>query len=228
MKNIKVFALSVVLAFAFATGALASPRVGDIMRFGEWDWRVLDVQNNRALIITENIIERRAYNEEDEEVTWETCTLRGYLNGEFLQKFSGEERGRIAETRIQNPDNLWYARKGGNHTEDKVFLLSLEEVDRYFGNSGDYENRRSKSERFFDGKREFVPDEDGPALVFSNANDSDRTAKLNNEPCLWWLRSPGYYSSRAAIVGGGGFVDASGVLVIDDYSGLRPALWLNL
>jgi len=75
--------------------------LGGVIQFGGHDWRVLDVQNNRALIITENIIERRPYNVELDDVTWETSTLRRYLNGEFLQKFSREDQARIAETRIR-------------------------------------------------------------------------------------------------------------------------------
>jgi len=47
--------------------------VGDIYHFGPYDWRVLGVQEDKALLITEGIIEERAYNEEDHSVTWETC-----------------------------------------------------------------------------------------------------------------------------------------------------------
>jgi ankyrin repeat protein len=64
--------------------------IGATIAFGNYKWRILDVQGGRALILTEDIIEKRRYNEKDEFVTWKTCTLRKYLNGEFLQKFTSE------------------------------------------------------------------------------------------------------------------------------------------
>ena len=97
--------------------------------FGPCEWRVLDVQNDKALILSENIIEKCKYNEEKTDVTWETCTLREYLNDEFLQKFTGEQQRRIVETRITNNDNLWYGynlwdgMKGGNDTTDKIWTI---------------------------------------------------------------------------------------------------------
>ena len=194
------------------------------IKFGGYNWRVLEKQGNRALIITEDIIELRPYNVGRKDVTWETCTLRKYLNGEFLSKFSKEEQARIIETRISNPDNLWYDTKGGNDTTDKIFLLSLEEVDRYFGNSGDYLNKRRKDWDVNNNK--WIPANGG--IVFSNANDSDRITKFENKALWWWLRSPGNVSSNAAYVGRVGYVYVYGYSVNSGAFGLRPALLLNL
>ena len=214
---------------AYNQAILSRPmRVGSIIQFGGMDWRVLDIQGKRALIITENIIEQRPYNVEYKDITWETCTLRKYLNGEFYAKFTKEDQGRIVETKITNPDNLWYGTKGGNDTTDKIFLLSLEEADKYFGNSGDYHNKkRSKYEgQYPNGK--WVLNNDG--LAFSNANDSGRIAKYNDKALFWWLRSPARYGNGAAIVHGGGGVYVNGDFVNGDFvfGGVRPALFLNL
>ena len=201
-------------------------RVGDIIQFGGYEWRVLDVQDKRALIITENIIEPRPYNDKREDVTWETCTLRKYLNDEFYAKFSKEEQGRIAETKISNPDNLWYDTKGGADTNDKIFLLSLEEVAKYFGNSDDYLNKkRSKYEgQYPSGK--WVPANDG--YGFSNTNDNGGIVKLYEITSFWWLRSPGINSMCAAVVDYVDGVDVSGSGAMgNDYIGFRPVLWLN-
>lgn len=107
-------------------------QVGDIIQFGGYEWRVLDVQNNSALIITESIIERHPYNVQYTDVTWEICDLRKYLNAEFLQKFSREDQAQIAETRVNNQNNQPYGTNGGNDTNDKIFLLSIEEAEKYF------------------------------------------------------------------------------------------------
>jgi len=201
------------------------------LQFGPYKWRVLDIQGEKALMITEDVIEHRPYNKKDTAVTWETCTLRKYLNGGFLgkylnggfmQKFSGEERGKIIETQISNPGNLWYGTPGGSDTMDKIFLLSLEEVDRYFGNSGDYQQKRRKS--YKNGK--LIANSNG--LAFSNIHDRGRQAKFNNWACWWWLRSPGTLRRYAACVRTVGYVLVSGDNVNADSGGVRPAFWLNL
>jgi len=222
--TMKVILAALLMTLMFVTGAIAAPEVGDTIPFGDWDWRVLDVQDGRILIITESVIEKRPYNLEPAHVKWETCALRRYLNGEFLQKFTEDEQSRIAETSIRNPDNIWFETNGGNDTTDKVFLLSLEEVDGYFGDSGDYQNKRRKKYegQYPDGK--WVPSDGGYA--FSNANDSDRIAKHDGQSPWWWLRSTGD-SFNGASVNGDGSVFVYGGSALYDTGGVRPVLWLN-
>jgi hypothetical protein len=196
-----------------------NPKIGDIIPFGEYDWRVLDVREERALIITEDIVEQRKYHEEYVDVTWETCDLRKYLNGEFLSKL---DSSRILTTPVKNDGNLWYGTKGGRDTQDKIFLLSLEEVDYYFGNSGDYSSMRRK--KYDNGK--YIADSNGYYL--SNNHDSSRVAKYGDEVCWWWLRSPGYFSYDAVDVSEVGGVGVDGSCVDDYNGGVRPALWINL
>jgi len=108
------------------------PKIGDIIPFGEYNWRVLDVKGDKALIITEDVVEQRRYHEQYIDVTWETCDLRKYLNGEFLDKF---DSARIVQVTNQNPDSP-YDGKDGNPTQDKIFLLNLDEFLKYFGDNG--------------------------------------------------------------------------------------------
>jgi hypothetical protein len=104
------------------------------IEFGGLTWYVLDKKDGKTLVMSEKVLEMRAYNNVDEPMTWETCDLRAYLNGEFLKKtFSAEDRARIVETTVQNKSNGKYAISGGNDTTDKVFLLSLEEAELYLG-----------------------------------------------------------------------------------------------
>lgn len=111
-------------------------QVGDKISFGCYDWRVLDIQNNVALIITECIIEQRAYHDAYKDITWVDCSLRKYLNVEFYNKFDAIDKTRIIPVLNKNPDNQWYGSKGGEDTQDRIFLLSIEEaVCQYFGDS---------------------------------------------------------------------------------------------
>jgi len=202
-------------------------KIGSILPFGSYKWRVLDVQGDEALIITEDVIEKRPYNEKYSDVTWETCELRKYLNSEFLQKFTKEQQGQIAETTNHNPKNLWYGTPGGRDTMDKIFLLSLEEADRYFGDCGDYLNKRRKRMEQHNNDRTLIADNEGQ--YFSNNHDKDRVANYGSKgACAWWLRSPGRNSNYAAGIGYGGYVGVHGNYLSIRTCGVRPALWLKV
>jgi len=195
------------------------------IQFGKYLWRVLDVQDGKVLLITEDIIDMRTYNKGFDDVTWEISAIRKYLNGEFLENnFSEEQIEKIIETEIPNHDNIWYGTKGGNDTKDKIFLLSLEEADKYFGNSGDYLNKRRK-----DNVNTFYGEDRKGLLFVSNEHNSERQAEYMKEERGWWLRSPGNKSTNVAIVDSDGSVHVRGFTVcyVFNFGGIRPALWLN-
>jgi len=111
-------------------------QAGEGISFGNYQWRVLALQSNAALIMTDEIIEQRSYHNKYIDITWADCSLREYLNTEFYDRFSEEEKSRIVPVQNKNPDNPWFGTIGGVDTEDKVFILSLEELAcKYFGNS---------------------------------------------------------------------------------------------
>jgi hypothetical protein len=113
--------------------------VGQIVRFADRDWRVLnlDKTNHRALVITKDIIEMRFYHESYDDITWEYCTLRSYLNNQFFQSLPAHIKSRVIEVINQNPDNPQYGTAGGSPTRDKVFLLSIDEANGYFKDDND-------------------------------------------------------------------------------------------
>ena len=57
------------------------------IRFSKHDWLVLDKQDSKMLIVTEKVIEKRPYHNEEAAITWETSNMRKYLNGEFYDSF---------------------------------------------------------------------------------------------------------------------------------------------
>jgi tetratricopeptide (TPR) repeat protein len=111
---------------------LSTAIIGSIVKYGEYEWRVLDKTNNKLLIIANDIVKYLAYNSEYVSITWEQCTLREYLNGEFYSKFTEAEKALIADTKVVNADNSKYGTSGGNDTTDKIFLLSIDEANKYF------------------------------------------------------------------------------------------------
>lgn len=199
-------------------------KIHSSLSFGDYNWRVIDIQNNRALIITEDIIEQRPYHDAYKDITWADCALRKYLNGEFYDKFSATDKSRIIPVINKNLDNQWYGSKGGADTQDCIFLLSLEEVCRYFGDSLSKLYNPGKNQRYwFERKDE---------------NNSKRLARLQGtEWCWWWwLRSPGRVNVKAVyIFGTDGNIGIQGNNILKGNlsdgrctGGVRPALWLKL
>lgn len=186
--------------------------IGDIITFGEYRWRVLDVKDGKALILSDIVIETGAYNNTKIAVTWETCDLRKYLNDDFYNRFDGNEKSRITLTTIQNKANPWFGTDGGNDTTDRIFLLSIEEAVKYFGDSGQLKNRNPKSKLFINDQYKSVR----------------KAANSNGETAWWWLRSSGLRNNAAAQVYNGGSIHISGHYVNNDLGGIRPVLWLSV
>jgi len=191
-------------------------QVGDIIHFGNHDWVVLSIyENNTALIIVEDVITKNAFHDTWESVTWETSDLRTYLNSVFLNTFTQEEKIRILPRELHTPNNAWYGTRGGNDTMDYIFLLSIEEVVKYFGDSGQLRNPAP------------------PQYGIHQAELSDeynlvRIGFDENGVATWWyLRSPGFDYDAISIVNMDGSVNISGVLVGSGSSGVRPAMLLT-
>ena len=194
------------------------------VRFGKYNWRVLDVQNGKALLLTEDVIERCCYHSSGKKTTWEECELREYLNGAFLQTFSSLEQSQIASVTNANPDNPWYGIPGGKNTTDKIFLLSIDEVVKYFGDSGDLQAR--KGWYWEDPGQSVLKDEQG--YFINDQYNEARIGIYRSKNTWWWLRSPGGYGRHAVYVNSDGCLYIYGVYVDFDIGGVRPALWLNL
>lgn len=186
----------------------------DIITFGKYKWRVLGIKADRSLILSEDILELRWYHNNFVNITWADCDLRKYLNNEFYNAFSEDEKSKIITVTNRNPDNPWFKTKGGEDSADNIFLLSLEEVCEYFGDSRT--NLQNKG-----NQRWFIDDE----------NNGKRQAKYENDFHWWRLRSPGYYGRTSASVNSKGYVYIRGNGVYGkprDGGGVRPALWMKI
>lgn len=199
----------------------SSVEVGDSYTFGAYPqdndtkeaikWLVLAKEDNKILLISEKALDCQTYNDSWTGVTWETCSLRKWLNSTFLNAaFSPTEQKKIVSTTVSADKNPDYSTDPGKATTDKVFLLSINEANQYFDN---------------DEARKCVP------TLYAIANGayiSNIDPKGGAATCWWWLRSPGRCQDSAAYVHNSGAVSSSGISV--DYSSycVRPALWINL
>ena len=116
-------------------------KVGNRVMFGGGgsmhEWIVLDKKDGKLLLLKKNVLIAQAYNNEMTDTTWSECSLRKWLNNDYIaQSFSDEEKKMILDTPVVNADNTRgeSSTPGGDDTVDKVFLLSIDEAEQYFKN----------------------------------------------------------------------------------------------
>lgn len=188
---------------------------GDIVEFGSYPqqqekkkepikWIVLEKRADKVLLISRYALDYKKYNKKDKDITWKDCTLRKWLNDEFIETaFDKNEQKHVAETILKNKGN----RKiyGGGDTLDKIFLLSIDEAEKYFSSD---DARKCEPTKY--AKAQYV--------------------HLGDNGCCWWLRSPGDYrnGAGAARVFSDGSVGTGGYSVDSVINTIRPALWINL
>ena len=202
---------------------LMNKNCGDYVTFGTYiqskdsdekepiEWKILEKKEDKALLISKYALSRQQYNYEPDDVTWETCDLRKWLNSEFFEDaFSDDEKSLIESTTVTADRNPKYRTRPGNDTIDKVFLLSIIEVSNYFN---------SDSERLCQ-PTEKANQEIEDTFFYAHSKDSDG--------CQWWVRSPGFTRVDAANVDAGGHINYNGLLVKNTISFARPALWINM
>jgi tetratricopeptide (TPR) repeat protein len=111
---------------------IKNSEVGKYVTVGDCKWKILEFQGNQVLLLKKTALPERAYNDVPGDTTWETSSLRKWLNAEFLAKtFTELEHKKIALSDIKNKDNETYHTLGGSDTKDYIFLLSMEEVQNY-------------------------------------------------------------------------------------------------
>ncbi len=231
---------------------------GDFVEFGAYEqdgnedngkepieWQVLENENGRMYLISKYVLDCKPLHNKTEDVTWETCTLRAWLNSEFMNAaFSAEEQTQIPSVELVNEGNNRYNTNGGNNTTDKVFVPSLNEIKRLVYDWGDadggasydlfiqptqyainngckYHSKIDKS--WYDS--EFKP-LGYPESVVGAATSS------------WWLRNPSYSQQSFSVVSIAGQIGYASMPADTDHAtpagdqakvvvGVRPAIYLE-
>ena len=172
-------------------------------------WDVLAEEGNRKLLLSRKAVAKRPYHDADEPVSWETCSLRAWLNGDFYRAaFNDYEKQHILKIPVTADRNTYCNTDAGNSTDDHVFLLSLPEVNALL--------RRKLS-----AKRKCVADP-------TDAPDADNDNKAADDTgCVWWLRSPGSEKNEAACVNGDGQISNFGLPANTPTIAVRPCIWVR-
>lgn len=211
--------------------AVSNIAVGGYVTFGSYEqdndsdngtepieWMVLDHQDGRTLLLARYGLDADWYHVElADDVTWETCSLRRWLNTDFYNAaFDDTEKELIVQTTNENPDGTSFWESvgrtvessiGGNDTQDNVFLLSLYEAQTYLGLTAD-DNSDCKC----------------TATIYADSQGAYSPGK----DCWWWLRTSGSDICSAVIVNDYGM--ASAQFVYHEYfetPAVRPAIWVG-
>lgn len=192
-------------------------------------WRVIAVEEQRILLLSEFLLDARNFHEEEAEVCWASCDLQRWLNSEFYsQAFSEEEKKYILTSQIGMRRNLLYGTDCGAEIEAKVFLLSVEELYLYF-------TENPKSAYYQTNPYQKVGPESFILAKYTQYA-RERTSYMNpNKPLSgwWWLRTSGENKKKAAAVTSTPEVDMNGRLVKfpqggpKPAGGVRPAIWIR-
>lgn len=202
-------------------------KIGDVIRFGNYDWIVVDLETDKAFLLSKEILFQQIFHLSYCDITWEHCSLRKYLNTTFYDSFDEVDKARIVKTLVVNEDNQWYGTNGGNDTRDFIYLPSIKEItSNFFGDSSKLLFSKGKNQRYWFERKD--------------VNNAKRISIF--KCCKWWywLRSPGRMAKSAAYVHGDGNIGMQGNNVSrnnyntihsvtrSNVGGIRPVLWINL
>ena len=199
-------------------------KIGDYVTFGTYtqgkyvqdpatpiEWQYIANKDGHKMLLSKYALDVGAYNEEGySSTTWETCSLRKWLNNDFYNTaFSSADKEKIVTSHNENPDttslytdrfialgdtNVTAGGQGGNPTNDKVFLLSWTEARDIFGGKIDpYDDSYFTDNAIF----HWTDGELNPKLICAPTPYADAIGAETYEPadgvisCCWWLRSPG-------------------------------------
>ena len=227
---------------------------GDTLTFGKYyqdnsaekkpiKWTVLDYSDDKVLLLSKYVIDAKPYNSSLVNTTWERCSLRTWLNGEFATKaFSSQEKNLIVTTRISTPSFKHPFRvggggltsnpnivPGGNDVNDKIFLLSFEEAKKYFKQNTELKDLAKAvvpwaSDTIINDVAGVYPELKCTPTDFAKSKNVYGSDK---DGAWWWFRSPGNTSQMATSTMGSIILYHPGTEVNDATLGVRPALWVK-
>lgn len=178
------------------------------------EWIVLKEEQQRCLCVSKYLLDCKPYHDSSKNITWQDCTLRNWLNHDFLMlAFSAEERERILLSTVENP--------AGN-TLDYIFLLSTGEVEELFDDEtedyADYEERGATTTAYARSQGAWFLDE--------NCEEENKGT--------WWLRYYGDFRDKEegkynfiSCVNFDGYIERAAQGVEEADSCIRPAFWLR-
>lgn len=168
-------------------------------------WFVLAEKDGKTLLLAKHGLDCRQYHygtyDTSCSTSWSESDLRKWLHSTFINNaFSEEEQQAIIPTQNKTNDDVENVLP--SFTEDKVFLLSVEEANKYLTQK----------------TRKCRPT---PYAKYNNAKYND------DNICFWFLRTAGRYPYFALFVDCNGNINIVGMRVECDYFAIRPCIWVD-
>lgn len=207
----------------------SSEKPNDLYISAPIGWLVLARQGRRLLLVSRRCLDWEFFDGSGPlfapcpAAAWQSSYAREYLNGDcFSQWFSPAQQAIIPTVQLSTPANPLTGGPAGPETQDRLFLLSWQELAA-----------------LQPGRPECVSPQEGlwrlaapwlPASLLMADRDwpEEQRIQLYRHPCCWWLRTGGLEEGDMAVVEANGLVNLAGRDAGCDEVGLRPALWLDL
>ena len=244
------------------------PEVGAIVTLGKYEqdnnfengkeaieWQVLDLdkENNRAFVVSKYGLDEVDWNSNwNSDATWATCSLRNWCNNDFKNEaFSLAELNRIPTVTVSTGANLYFGTSGGEDSEDQIFCLNVEEMNKYLGPYALYSDdlmwgmnqniicpltEYAKIKGVWNytfTEEDYYSNETNWYNPVTQTRDLQiyevyTTDVIGVTGALWWLRTPGENSRRGCFVrsnGDGGYNCRKDTYT--NHCAARPAMWIQ-
>lgn len=174
----------------------------------ELTWNVIDIQNNKALLFSKYVIDKKPY--ANGYANWEDSSLRTWLNNNFYNVAFNDNEKQAIEIRYLNHEDVSPAPgitvlKQPTGQFDYIYLLDRDEIKNYFGIT---------QEQYFVG------------------NDLLTCFDTNLEKTSWWIRANNMTNTyNSAMDAGGYYITEYGSednFMINWDQGVRPAVWVDI
>ena len=225
---------------------IKSSDVSEELKKDTIEWIVLerDEENHKALLLSKYLLDMYCYNENNENVSWENSDIRKWLNEYFYNTaFDDEGKDKIIETEINNEYSLdktvryaEYLNKESK-TNDKVFLLSTDEVIKYFSSRNENKygfiagriaaTKQTEYARYVKHKYPKSGKDQPKMTPFGENSTSEITNKWAIGNNMYWLRIPMDVNNTSASTLSSYSRVFYGSLHASVALGIRPAIWIS-
>ncbi len=161
------------------------------------EWLILDEDEETIFIVSKKAVISRCFDKQSKK--WAESEIRQWLNTKFYDEaFDPYEKFCIQTTEVKTTDWIWYNDNIYTQTQDKIFLLGADEVEKYFPEQSSRIQEKSDFANF--------------------TLEQDR--KHTN---AWWLRNEGSCGNTTAllVLENGSFCGLAGS---ENLEGIRPAM----
>lgn len=185
------------------------------------EWIILDRTGDKVLLITKDIIDfgyncKAGINGETQPYRWSNCTLRQWLNDEYIYTtFTEYEQAAIMSTTVKAEKSPFNNYAIGQDTQDRVFIMSYSESNRYF---------LSDEDRSAEPSTAILRHPYSSVGQIWHDDIMYETNKRGITSYTWSLRAPG--KDTYTVIGADG--KAAKSFGWYQYVGVRPECWVDL